>query len=68
MPISTDYPVLKGFNFRGGISILPELAALLIALSVYTASFIAEIVRSGINAVNHGQTEAAILAYLVRRH
>ncbi|CAM3069627.1 ABC transmembrane type-1 domain-containing protein [Vibrio mytili] len=60
MPISLNFPELKGFNFRGGISIIPELAALLIALSVYTASFIAEIVRSGINAVNHGQTEAAM--------
>ncbi|WP_104399818.1 amino acid ABC transporter permease [Vibrio penaeicida] len=66
MPISTNYPELKGFNFRGGISILPELAALLIALSVYTASFIAEIVRSGINAVNHGQTEAAMALGLPR--
>ncbi len=60
MPISWEYPALKGFNFQGGISIIPELAALLIALSVYTASFIAEIVRSGINAVSHGQTEAAM--------
>ncbi|PJC87966.1 amino acid ABC transporter permease [Vibrio sp. HA2012] len=60
MPVSADLPVLKGFNFRGGISVIPELAALLIALSIYTASFIAEIVRSGINSVNHGQTEAAL--------
>jgi general L-amino acid transport system permease protein len=60
MPISAEYPQLKGFNFKGGISIIPELAALLVALSVYTASFIAEIVRSGINAVSHGQTEAAM--------
>ncbi|OAN17663.1 amino acid ABC transporter permease [Photobacterium jeanii] len=60
MPVSLEYPELKGFNFRGGISILPELAALLLALSIYTASFIAEIVRSGINAVSHGQTEAAL--------
>ncbi len=60
MPISADYPQLKGFNFRGGIGIIPELAALLVALSVYTAAFIAEIVRSGINAVNYGQTEAAM--------
>lgn len=59
-PISLDYPELKGFNFRGGIDILPELAALLLALSIYTAAFIAEIVRSGINAVNHGQSEAAM--------
>ncbi|MCW8344458.1 amino acid ABC transporter permease [Vibrio sp. ZSDZ65] len=66
MPISAEYPVLKGFNFRGGISIIPELAALTIALSIYTASFIAEIVRSGINAVNHGQTEAAMSLGLPR--
>ncbi len=52
-------PELRGFNFRGGITIIPELAALLIALSVYTASFIAEIVRSGILSVSSGQTEAA---------
>ncbi|MGF1871218.1 amino acid ABC transporter permease [Photobacterium indicum] len=66
MPISIEYPELKGFNFRGGISILPELAALLVALSIYTASFIAEIVRSGINAVNHGQTEASLALGLPR--
>ncbi len=66
MPISMEYPVLKGFNFKGGISIIPELAALLVALSVYTAAFIAEIVRSGINAVNHGQTEAAMSLGLPR--
>lgn len=66
MPISAEYPVLKGFNFRGGISIIPELAALTLALSIYTASFIAEIVRSGINAVNHGQTEAAMSLGLPR--
>ncbi|MCG9783925.1 amino acid ABC transporter permease [Vibrio brasiliensis] len=65
-PFSADYPELKGFNFKGGISIIPELAALLLALSVYTASFIAEIVRSGINAVSHGQTEAAMSLGLPR--
>lgn len=65
-PISAELPELKGFNFRGGISIIPELAALLLALSIYTASFIAEIVRSGINAVNHGQTEAAMSLGLPR--
>ncbi|UGA56279.1 amino acid ABC transporter permease [Vibrio sp. VB16] len=65
-PISGDYPVLKGFNFKGGISIIPELGALLFALSIYTASFIAEIVRSGINAVSHGQTEAAMSLGLPR--
>ncbi|KAB2823700.1 amino acid ABC transporter permease [Aliivibrio finisterrensis] len=66
MPISIEYPELKGFNFKGGISIIPELAALVVALSVYTASFIAEIVRSGINAVSHGQTEAAMALGLPR--
>ncbi|EGQ7799095.1 amino acid ABC transporter permease [Vibrio parahaemolyticus] len=66
MPISLEYPELKGFNFKGGISIIPELAALLLALSVYTAAFIAEIVRSGISAVSHGQTEAAMSLGLPR--
>ncbi|EGQ7865249.1 amino acid ABC transporter permease [Vibrio parahaemolyticus] len=66
MPISLEFPELKGFNFKGGISIIPELAALLLALSVYTAAFIAEIVRSGINAVSHGQTEAAMSLGLPR--
>ncbi|MGP8305073.1 amino acid ABC transporter permease [Vibrio sp. YIC-376] len=66
MPISLEYPALKGFNFQGGISIIPELAALLVALSVYTAAFIAEIVRSGINAVSHGQSEAAMSLGLPR--
>ncbi|ERB65468.1 amino acid ABC transporter permease [Vibrio coralliilyticus OCN008] len=65
-PISAEYPELKGFNFKGGVSIIPELAALLLALSIYTASFIAEIVRSGINAVSHGQTEAAMSLGLPR--
>lgn len=58
-PLSWDYPVLGGFNFRGGMEIIPELAALVLALSIYTAAFIAEAVRSGILAVSHGQTEAA---------
>lgn len=58
-PISWELPELRGFNFQGGITIVPELAALLLALSIYTAAFIAEIVRSGILAVPHGQTEAA---------
>lgn len=58
-PVSFEYPELKGFNFAGGLTILPELIALLLALSIYTASFIAEIVRAGILAVSHGQSEAA---------
>ncbi|MEJ8573786.1 amino acid ABC transporter permease [Microbaculum marinum] len=58
-PLGLDYPVLKGFNFQGGIKVTPEFMALLLALTIYTASFIAEIVRAGILAVSHGQTEAA---------
>ncbi len=58
-PLHWEMPQLKGFNFRGGITIIPELAALLLALTIYTASLIAEIVRSGILSVSHGQTEAA---------
>jgi general L-amino acid transport system permease protein len=54
-----EFPELKGFNFRGGMTLIPEFLALVIALSTYTASFIAEIVRAGIQAVSHGQTEAA---------
>ncbi len=54
-----EKPVLKGFNFTGGIQLLPELCALLLALSIYTAAFIGEVVRSGIESVSKGQTEAA---------
>jgi general L-amino acid transport system permease protein len=59
LPVSFEYPELKGFNFVGGTTVLPELISLLLALSIYTASFIAEIVRAGIMAVSHGQSEAA---------
>lgn len=58
-PVTFTYPVLGGFNFSGGKVIIPEFMALLVALSIYTASFIAEIVRAGIQAVSHGQSEAA---------
>ncbi len=58
-PLSWEYPALKGFNFRGGMTIIPEFMALLTALTIYTAAFIAEVVRSGIEAVPKGQTEAA---------
>ncbi|WP_018716411.1 amino acid ABC transporter permease [Arhodomonas aquaeolei] len=58
-PITWQLPALQGFNFRGGMAVLPELAALLTALAVYTAAFIAEIVRSGILSVDPGQVEAA---------
>ncbi|MDH5356691.1 MAG: amino acid ABC transporter permease, partial [Gammaproteobacteria bacterium] len=58
-PLSWEIPALKGFNFVGGTVIIPEFVALWLSLSIYTASFIAEIVRSGIQAVSHGQSEAA---------
>ena len=58
-PLSWEIPVLKGFNFKGGISIKPEYMALTFALSYYTSCFIAEIVRGGILAISQGQTEAA---------
>jgi general L-amino acid transport system permease protein len=58
-PVHWELPELKGFNFVGGWVLIPELLALTLALSVYTAAFIAEIVRSGIKSVTHGQTEAA---------
>ena len=58
-PITWSLAELKGFNFQGGMSVLPEFVALLLALSIYTAAFIAEIVRAGVQAVSHGQTEAA---------
>ena len=57
-PTAMDAPELKGFNFRGGATLSPEFAALLIGLVFYTGSYIAEIVRGGILAVSHGQTEA----------
>ena len=58
-PATLDYPELRGFNFQGGLAIQPELIALLLGLAIYTASFIAEIVRAGILGVARGQTEAA---------
>ncbi|WP_438765149.1 amino acid ABC transporter permease [Kushneria sp. TE3] len=58
-PLEWSVPELSGFNFRGGMQVLPELVALWVALSIYTAAFIAEIVRSGIQSVPRGQTEAA---------
>jgi general L-amino acid transport system permease protein len=58
-PLSFDYPKPGRFNLEGGIVLLPELIALLLGLTLYTAAFIAEIVRSGIEAVPRGQKEAA---------
>ena len=58
-PLSWEVPELKGFNFRGGMALKPEFLALWLALTYYTSCFIAEIVRAGILAVSHGQTEAS---------
>ena len=58
-PVSFEYPVAGNFGPKGGMRIIPEFIALLLALSTYTAAFIAEIVRAGILAVNRGQTEAS---------
>jgi general L-amino acid transport system permease protein len=57
-PVVFEVPVLKGFNFAGGTRVIPEFVALAVALSTYTASFIAEIVRAGILSVHRGQMEA----------
>ncbi|TCZ54269.1 amino acid ABC transporter permease [Roseicella aquatilis] len=58
-PWTADWPELRGFNFRGGVTVSPEFFALLLGLVLYTAGFIAEIVRAGILAVPQGQWEAA---------
>jgi general L-amino acid transport system permease protein len=58
-PVAFEYPEMGRYNIHGGVEILPEFLALLFGLSVYTAAFIAEVVRAGIAAVSKGQTEAA---------
>ena len=58
-PIGLEFPEQTRFSLRGGFQVQPEFLALILALSIYTAAFIAEIVRAGILAVSHGQTEAA---------
>jgi general L-amino acid transport system permease protein len=58
-PLRMDIPVLEGFNFSGGLRLTPEFAALLVGLVTYTAAFIAEVVRAGIQSVHIGQVEAA---------
>jgi general L-amino acid transport system permease protein len=59
MPLEFDSPVLKGFNFKGGMVIRPEFLGMLFGLSIYTAAFISETVRSGIISVSKGQREAS---------
>ncbi|OWT59057.1 amino acid ABC transporter permease [Candidimonas nitroreducens] len=66
-PLALDMPYLKGFNFTGGLTLTPEFAALLAGLVIYTSAFTAEVVRSGIQAVDRGQWEAAGALGLPRR-
>jgi general L-amino acid transport system permease protein len=65
-PLTVEPPRLVGFNIVGGLPIKPEFVALVVALSIYTASYIAEVVRAGILAVPRGQTEAALALGLRR--
>jgi len=58
-PLRLDVPVLQGFNFQGGLRLTPEFSTMLIGLTIYTAAFIAEVIRGGILAVRKGQVEAA---------
>jgi general L-amino acid transport system permease protein len=66
-PTPGSTPELQGFNFAGGVALSPEFAALLIGLVVYTAAFIAEIVRAGVLAVERGQVDAAHAVGLTHR-
>ena len=59
-PTAMNVPALKGFNFVGGVNISPEFTALLLGLILYTAAFVAEVVRAGIQSVSKGQSEAAM--------
>ena len=59
-PTAMDVPELVGFNFKGGVTVSPEFMALLLGLVLYTAAFVAEVVRAGIQAVSSGQREAAM--------
>ncbi len=60
MPTAMDVPKLTGFNFKGGMTLSPEFMALLLGLVLYTAAFVAEVVRAGIQSVGKGQREAAM--------
>jgi general L-amino acid transport system permease protein len=59
-PLKMDVPALRGFNFQGGLTLSPEFISLLLGLVLYTAAFVAEIVRAGIQAISSGQVEAAM--------
>ena len=59
-PLRMDVPKLMGFNFQGGLVVSPEFIALLLGLVLYTAAFVAEVVRAGIQSVSKGQREAAM--------
>ena len=59
-PMGMDVPKLGGFNFKGGMTVSPEFIALLLGLVLYTAAFVAEVVRAGIQSVSKGQKEAAM--------
>jgi general L-amino acid transport system permease protein len=59
IPLEFGFPIAGRFNIAGGMEIVPEFAALLFGLSIYTAAFIAEVVRAGITSVSRGQTEAS---------
>jgi general L-amino acid transport system permease protein len=59
VPLEFGFPIAGRFNIAGGMEIVPEFAALLFGLSIYTAAFIAEVVRAGITSVSRGQTEAS---------
>ncbi len=65
-PLAFDYPQVGRFNVRGGLEVLPEFVALVLGLVVYTAAFIAEVVRAGLMSVSRGQTEAAQALGLTR--
>jgi len=65
-PLTFSWPVLGGLNFEGGTVVLPELIALIVALATYTASYIGEIVRAGIQGVSKGQMEASQALGLAR--
>lgn len=67
-PTAMDVPELKGFNFKGGTTLSPEFIALLLGLVLYTAAFVAEVVRAGIQAMSKGQREAAMAIGLRQSH